>query len=156
MASDSPHTISVSRDIDAPAADVWALVSDLPRMGEWSPEATGGTWVKGADGPAVGARFKGTNANGRKSWNTDAVVTECEPGHAFVFEISAVGLSVATWAYTFETTDLGCTVTETWTDRRGRIATFFGGPTSGVKERAEHNRAGMVQTLENLATAAER
>jgi hypothetical protein len=111
--------------------------------------------VNGADGPAVGARFKGTNANGKKSWSTNAVVTECEPGRSFVFEVSSFGLSVSTWAYTFEPTDHGCTVTETWTDRRGRIVTFFGGPTTGVTDRAERNRAGMVQTLANLATAAE-
>src|SRR4051794_1621929 len=154
MSSDAPRTFSVSRDIDAPADVVWSLVADLPRMGEWSPEATGGTWVKGASGPAVGASFKGTNANGKRHWSTNATLTECDPGRSFVFEVSSVGLAVATWAYTFEPTDDGCTVTETWTDRRGRIATFFGGPTSGIKDRAEHNRAGMVQTLENLAAAA--
>src|SRR5664279_3710 len=122
MASDAPRSISVSRDIDAPADAVWALVSDLPRMGEWSPEATGGDWVKGADGARVGAAFKGRNASGKKQWSTSVVVTECEPGRAFAFDVSAAGgLAVATWAYAFEPTDHGCTVTETWTDRRGRI-----------------------------------
>ena len=42
--------VVVTKDIAAPAATVWALVSDLPRMGEWSPENCGGQWVKGATG----------------------------------------------------------------------------------------------------------
>ena len=50
-----PYSTAVSRDIDAPAHDVFALVSDLTRMGEWSPENTGGKWVKGSTGPALGA-----------------------------------------------------------------------------------------------------
>ena len=46
-----PYPTAVSRDIDAPAHDVFALVSDLTRMGEWSPENSGGTWIKGSTGP---------------------------------------------------------------------------------------------------------
>jgi uncharacterized protein YndB with AHSA1/START domain len=63
-------TVSVTQDISAPAELVWALVTDLPRMGEWSPENLGGEWVKGATEAAVGARFKGRNKNGNKAWST--------------------------------------------------------------------------------------
>ncbi|HAS09465.1 MAG TPA: SRPBCC family protein, partial [Acidimicrobiaceae bacterium] len=52
--------VSVSREIAAPPQRVWELISDITRMGEWSPETTGGKWLKGATGPAVGARFRGT------------------------------------------------------------------------------------------------
>ena len=38
-------TVSITQDISAPAELVWALVTDLPRMGEWSPEHLGGEWV---------------------------------------------------------------------------------------------------------------
>ena len=48
----------------ADAIELYDLVSDLPRMGEWSPENTGGKWVNGAAGPVVGARFKGSNKSG--------------------------------------------------------------------------------------------
>ena len=58
--------VSVTRDIAASPAKVWEMLSDLPRMGEWSPENTGGKWVRGATGPAVGARFVGSNRNGKK------------------------------------------------------------------------------------------
>jgi hypothetical protein len=149
-------SVSVSREIPASAEQVWALVSDLPRMGEWSPENTGGSWVKGATGPAVGARFKGENSNGKKSWTTDARVMVCDPGRAFGFDVSAVGLPVSSWTYSVEPTADGtaCTLTETWTDRRGAIARFFSKSASGVADRAAFTRESIETTLTNLATAA--
>jgi len=62
---------------------------------------------------------------------------------------------VALWTYRFETTDAGCTVTETWDDERNAFVKFMGKPVSGVADRATHNRAGMEETLRNLKAAAE-
>ena len=62
--------VSVSREIAAPAEQVWAMVSDVTRMGEWSPEAEGATWLGDASGAAPGARFRGTNRHGTKTWST--------------------------------------------------------------------------------------
>ncbi len=146
----------MDRDIAAPPERVWALVSDITRMGEWSPESTGGSWKDGASGPAVGAKFAGTNANGKKSWSTNCVVTECEQAQEFGFRVTAVGLKIAHWNYRIEPTATGCHVTETWTDERGGFAKFAGKLASGVADRATHNRAGMEQTLVALAAAAER
>lgn len=56
-----PVAASVARVIGAPAEVVYDLVSDVTRMGDYSPENTGGTWLDGATGPAVGARVTGTN-----------------------------------------------------------------------------------------------
>ena len=148
-------TVSVSQAIAAPPDKVWALLSDLSRMGEWSPENTGGEWASGATGPALGARFKGTNVNGKRRWNTKVEVTTCEPGKAFAFDVSAMGLSIARWSYEIEPAESGCTVTESWTDTRGGLAKALGGPVSGVADRASHNRAGMEATLTGLAAAAE-
>ena len=44
-------------DVAAAPGVVWALVSDLPRMGRFSPENLGGRWLRGATGPAVGVEF---------------------------------------------------------------------------------------------------
>jgi len=147
--------VSVSRSIAAPPDKVWAMLSDLPRMGDWSPENNGGSWVKGATGPALGARFKGTNRNAKKRWSTDVKVTTCEPCTGFAFDVTAVGLPVATWAYTIEPSAEGCLVTETWTDNRGFIARSLGGVVTGVSDRASHNLATMEATLAALAVAAE-
>jgi uncharacterized protein YndB with AHSA1/START domain len=147
--------VAVSKDIAAPAELVWTLVSDVTRMGEWSPETTAGEWIKGANGPVVGARFKGTNSNGKKSWSTDATVVDADPGKRFAFDVDVGPVKVARWAYDFEPTATGCTVTETWTDRRNGLIKALGKPISGVSDRATHNRQGMVETLDRLAAAAE-
>lgn len=147
--------VSVSTEIAAPAERVWAMVSDVTRMGEWSPETEGAEWVGGATGPVRGAKFRGTNRNGRKSWKTGATVIAAEPGRRFSFRVAAAGLKVSEWHYAFESTPGGCTVTETWVDQRGGLARVLGKPVSGVEDRAEHNRQGMAKTLERLKAAAE-
>jgi uncharacterized protein YndB with AHSA1/START domain len=148
--------VSVTREIGAPAERVWSMVSDVTRMGEWSPENEGAEWLRGATGPQRGATFRGTNRNGKKKWKTVATIVEVEPGRVFSFRVTAAaGLKVAEWRYAFEPTATGCRVTETWVDQRGVIVKTLGKPVSGVGDRASHNRAGMEQTLERLASAAE-
>jgi uncharacterized protein YndB with AHSA1/START domain len=147
--------VIVSRHIDAPATQVWSMISDITRMGEWSPENTGGKWLKGASGPAVGAKFQGTNRNGKKKWSTTCKVVAAEPGQRFAFDVDVGPLAIATWSFDIQAVDAGCSITETWTDRRGRLARMLGGPASGVADRTTHNRAGMEQTLDRLAAAAQ-
>lgn len=150
-----PETVSVERVVAAPAERVWALVSDVTRMGDWSPETVGGAWIGGASAPAEGARFRGRNRNGWHRWSTVCTVTAAEPGRSFAFRVTAGPLGVAEWAYMIEPTGQSCHVTESWTDRRGRLLRVLGKPVSGVGDRANHNRVGMTETLARLATAAE-
>ena len=153
--TDSPSaTVSVSREIPSTPAALWAMVADITRMGEWSPETRRCTWLRRADGPAVGARFKGVNRNKRRRWSTINAVTACVPGEVFAFETTAGPFSVARWEYRFAASAGGTTVTETWTDQRGRIASRLGKPVSGVEDRSSHNRAGMEATLTRLAEVA--
>jgi ligand-binding SRPBCC domain-containing protein len=149
--------VMVEQVVKAPAAEVWAIVSDVTRMCEFSPENTGCEWIKGSTGPSVGARFRGTNENGRKQWKTDATVVEAEPGKSFAFVVKAGPISVAQWEYRIDALDdAECLVTETWTDQRNALSTFISGRVSGVADRASHNRAGMETTLARLAAAAEK
>ena len=149
------HDVAVSKEIAAPAELVWTMVSDLPRMGEWSPESEGGTWIGSATAPTPGAKFRGVNRNGKKHWKSAVTVLDADPGRRFSFRVSALGLKVAEWGYTFEPTSTGCIVTETWTDQRNPIMKSLSGKATGVPDRASHNRAGMEQTLERLAAAAQ-
>jgi hypothetical protein len=148
--------VEVSERIGAPAARLYELVSDLPRMGEWSPENTGGTWARGTQGPVVGARFRGTNRAGWRLWATNVTVAAAEPGRRFAFDVDAFGIPVARWEYTFEDTgDGGCVVTERWTERRPGWMQTVSKPLMGVSDRAGHNRTNMQTTLRNLKAAAE-
>ncbi len=146
--------IRVELDIAAEPAVVWDLVADVTRMGEWSPETVGCEWIGGADGPAIGARFKGRNRKGKRQWSTSCTVVACDPGRHFAFEVTSGPFKVSRWDYRFEPGGTGCLASETWTDQRGWLVTVLGKPVSGVSDRAEHNRAGMVETLRRLAAAA--
>jgi uncharacterized protein YndB with AHSA1/START domain len=149
-----PDSVTVERTIHAPAELVAEMVSNVERMGEWSPENTRCEWKNDATGPAVGARFQGTNKNGSKSWKTGCRVTKWEPGREFAFTVDKP-VAVSDWAYSFKPTANGCVVTESWTDRRGKFIKLLGKPFSGVADRVSHNRAGMEITLARLANAAE-
>jgi uncharacterized protein YndB with AHSA1/START domain len=147
--------VTVTADITAPADRVWSLVSDLPRMGEWSPENNGGRWLDGAGGPAVGAKFRGRNAKGLRRWSTTCVVTDATPGKRFAFEVTYGPLPISTWTYELSG-DAGSTrVTESWTDRRPAWMKLASGPVMGVFDRLNYNRRGMEQTLAALKKAAE-
>jgi hypothetical protein len=147
--------VQVSADIGAPANEVWALVSDLPRMGQWSPENTGGRWIGGATGPAVGAKFRGTNRKGLRRWSTTCTVTAADEGKRFTFEVTYGPLAISTWDYSFTGNGSATTVVEEWTDRRPGWMKTMSGPVMGVLDRAGHNRRGMEHTLEQLKAAAE-
>ncbi len=151
-----PQTISRSAEVHADADTVWSLISDLPGMGRLSPENTGGHWLGGVNGPASGARFRGSNRQGKRRWTTVARVTDCQPGRRFAFAVTSAGLPVATWAYDVEPLDTGgCRVTESWTDARGRLISVLGGLTTGVSDRAAYAATSMEQTLAQLKAYAE-
>jgi len=147
--------VAVSTVIAAPPSTVWALVSDLTRMGEWSPENEGAEWLKGARGPVVGATFKGANRHGSRTWTTIGTIVTADPERTLAFRITAVGLKVAEWRYEIQASDGGCTVTESFTDERGPFVKLVGRLTTGVADRDAHNRATMQTTLEQLKAAAE-
>lgn len=97
------------------AADVFAAIADITRMGEWSPECVAGRWVAPATGPAVGAVFEGDNVAAAgpvtlKKWTTSSEVTACEPGA--VFEFVAEGYT--TWRYELSDNDGETTVSESF------------------------------------------
>ena len=83
--------VSVSREIAAPAEQLWAMVSDVTRMGEWSPENEAGEWLRGATGPKPGASFRGTNRNGKKTWKTVATVVDAEARPPVLVPCEGVG-----------------------------------------------------------------
>jgi len=147
--------VEVSEHIAAPPADLYAMVSDLPRMGEWSPENTGGRWARGGK-PMVGATFRGTNRAGWRFWRTVVTVTAADPGQRFAFNVHWAAVPISTWEYTFAAEPGGCVVTEAWTDRRPGWMRAVSNPVMGISDRAEHNRAGMEATLRALKAAAER
>jgi len=156
MPSNQRHgTVHVQRTESSTPQEAWNLLADITRMGEWSPETTRAVWRRGDSGPMVGARFKGTNQMGSKTWSYNGTVTACEPGRRFAFHVSIGPFSVADWAYDFEATEDGCLVSEVWQDRRGALVTGLSPFITGTRDRARRNKETMTITLERLAAAAE-
>jgi uncharacterized protein YndB with AHSA1/START domain len=147
--------IEISRDIAAPPEAVYAAISDVARMGEWSEECYSCEWHEGFDGPAVGATFDGHNRNGEHEWTTQGKVIEADPGRAFAFECSMYDFHYSTWGYRIEPTATGSRVTEWSEDLRPESAMELSKQLSGVDDRAARNRQTISGTLERLAAAVE-
>jgi ribosome-associated toxin RatA of RatAB toxin-antitoxin module len=144
--------ISRTVEIAATPERVFDLVSHLERMGEFSPENTGGAWIRGSKGPQLGARFRGTNARGGQRWSTLATVTTYLPPTSFTFEVTAGPFKVASWRFEIVATTNGCHVTESAIDRRGRFVRLF---EKGGDDRASFTGVSIEQTLAALKAACE-
>ncbi len=145
----------VSLRIEAPPARIYAIVTDIAQMGRLSPECTGGRWLNGATGPAVGATFKGTNKRGVARWSTTNKVVEADPERAFAFETQQSGYR---WTYRMEPDGDGTVVTESRTAFKDRplVAKVFTKVLLGGEDgHTDELRVGMRQTLERLRTIAE-
>ena len=147
--------IEVSRDIAASAEAVYAAISDVTRMGEWSQECHSCAWHDGHDRAVVGATFDGHNRNGEHEWTSQGKIIEAEPGRAFAFECSMYDFHFSTWGYRIEPTESGCRVTEWTEDLRPESALEMSKQMSGIDDREARNRQTMSGTLERLAAAVE-
>lgn len=157
-------TLTESIVIGAAPADVYAAVSDLTRMGRWSPENAGATPVDAEPGAArVGATYWGHNRrNALMRWTTYVEVTVAEPGERFVFRsrgmrvaTQRVPMPIATWEYRFAPVPAGTEVTQTWTDDRGSDVMGLSARASsrmviGGRSFVELTRRNMQTTLHRL------
>ncbi len=143
--------------VEAPPDKVYELVSDVTRMGEWSPETTSADWVGGATGPEVGAKFKGRNRHGLARWSTTPRVTAADPGREFGFTTTWLGKDNTRWTYRFEPDGAGTQVTESF-ELMADVPWYFTASERwlmGVKDRKADLEANMATTLEHLKAAVE-
>ncbi|TFI45768.1 SRPBCC family protein [Rhodococcus sp. 1R11] len=100
-------TLEATIDIDASPQAVWSVVSDLQRMGEWSPQCMK---MKVFGGPVgKGTRTLNINRKGLLVWPTSAKVVTFEPNKALAFRIVE---NKTIWSYTLTPTATGTTVVE--------------------------------------------
>ena len=143
--------------VRADAGRVWSMVTDVTRMGEWSPETERAEWIDGATGPAVGARFKGHNRKGRTRWSTTCEVIESQPGQVFAFAVGKAAKPETVWRYRFEPVAEGVQVTESFelTKPLGFGSRLVTRVTTGVKDRPADMEEGVRATLAALKRVAE-
>jgi hypothetical protein len=139
--------------VDAAPELVYRVVSDVKRMGEWSPETVKCDWLDGATGPVVGARFKGTNKRRFVTWSTKPTVVVADPGREFAFEVG----SDTRWTYRFDADGTGTTLTESFEmlrDLRWYYA-FAERWLMRVTDRKADLENGMAVTLERIKRVVE-
>jgi hypothetical protein len=146
---------AVTLHIDAEPTKVWELVSDITKMGEYSPEVFEAEWLDGATGPAVGAKYRGhvkRNEKGPTYWTT-CKVTECVPGEVFEFAVMFGDRAANTWRYEFKAAGGGTDVTESF-HLADNLFTKIWRPLGGFL-RERRNERDMLRTLERVKAVAE-
>ncbi len=142
-------TVSVAPD------QLYAMVSDVTRTGEWSPQCTACRWDEG-DGPRVGATFTGSNEDSGRTWETTNEVVAADPGREFAWEVNGGWVR---WGYTFEPVDGGTLLTEHWEFMPAGLAGFreaFGEDGEAqIAKRSEAALQGIPQTLAAIKEIAE-
>jgi hypothetical protein len=139
----------------APPERVWELVSDVTRIGEFSPETFEAEWLDGATGPEVGARFRGhvkRNGKGPIYW-TACTVTACEPGREFAFGVGSPGKPMNTWRYELRPAGSGTEVTESFQLSDMPALRLYWALFGWTRGRTNVN--GMRTTLERIKAVAE-
>ncbi len=89
--------MSESISVAATPDELYALVSDVTRMGEWSPVCRACWWDEG-DGPTVGSWFTGRNETAERTWETRSQVVAADPGRRFAWQVNNGWVH---WEYTF-------------------------------------------------------
>src|SRR5579859_2781872 len=135
--------------------DLYDMVADVTRMGEWSPVCKACWWDNGG-GPQKGAWFTGRNELPERTWETRSQVVAAERGREFAF---VVGGSWVRWGYTFAAVAGGTQLTESWEFLPDGIARFhnrFGADAQAqIADRTEAARSGIPVTLAAIKKAAE-
>lgn len=144
--------------IHARPEQVYALVADVTRTPEFSPEILRCTWLDGATGPAVGARFEAVNKVPRRpAWKNRPVVTVADPGREFAFCRTEKASGSIEWRYRMEQEGDGTRLTESYRviAPLTRLGWFIIGTLFGRHDRRADLRKGMQDTLHRIAAAAQ-
>jgi len=146
---------SVTVHIAATPDKVWALVSDVTKIGKYSPETFEAEWIDGATGPEVGARFRGhvkRNGRGPTYWTTCTVLAST-PGREFAFGVGNGEKPLNVWRYRLEPAGDGTDVTESFELANIVFLRVYWALLGW--SRGKTNRNGMRTTLERVKAEVE-
>ncbi len=154
MGEAAARELRAETTIAAPPEAVWAVLTDLRRMREWSPETVSMKALT-PGGLKVGQQYLGINRRGAVVWPTRSVVATLEPARILAWDTRSSG---ARWIYELAPTPGGTRVLH-----RRPVPTrltvlskvFAAALLGGGDEHAEELEAGMAQTLARLKAAVE-
>jgi hypothetical protein len=147
-------TFSDSVVIARAREDLYDMIADVTRMGEFSPVCRACWWDD--DDHGVGAWFTGRNETPERTWETRSRVVAAEPGVEFAF---VVGGTWIRWGYRFEDVEGGTLVTESWDflpDGFVRFADRYGDDAPAqIEDRRRAAYEGIPLTLATMKRVAE-
>ena len=165
--ADDPGALDIDLDIvvdvemSATPADVWNVIWDLDRYGEWNPECIEAHWTEGALGPIVGACFTGRNVLNGRTWTVLCHITECTYPTKVSWTVEDPAFPSSTWTYTITATEAGCLVSERFVHGPGNSGIrniIRAEPTSAsvvIDGRAQMLKRNMSSSLRAIALRAE-
>jgi uncharacterized protein YndB with AHSA1/START domain len=152
-----------SRDVAASPEAVWAVVSDITRIGEWSTETYLCEWDEGQQ-PGLGATFTGHNRYGEAEWSNQGVITEWTPNERLTWDVHLTGPAaerfgsgpMTTWGFVIEPTDAGTRLQQVTEDMRPDDLKALGAKfLPEIADRVKRNYETMDATLTAIAAVCE-
>ena len=142
--------------VESSAEELYDVVSDITRTGEWSPICTSCWWDDEGEAGQVGAWFTGHNELPHRTWQTRSKVVAAERGREFAW---VVGGSFVRWGFTFAPVGRGTALTESWEFLPDGIAMFhekFGDDAPvQIAERTQQALDSIPKTLRAIKRIAE-
>jgi len=151
--ADAIASHEVSIEIAAAPEAIYEMVSDVARMGDWSPEATGARWIDGATGK-VGDWFVGTNETPDRTWDRECEVAAAEPGRDFTWVVDGVEKNCTWWSYEMEPAGEGTRLTERWWVVN-KTPALAAAPEDAVAQRFAYTEEMMQATVAAIKATAE-
>ena len=151
-------------DVSADPVQVYELIANVVRVGEFSPECITAEWAGDLAEPKVGEKFNGTNKIGDFEWTTTSEITAADPGARFAWTVDggADDGPAAYWSYDLEPIEGGTRVTESFQigASKGGFRRFGKNKTDEenaamAASRVEQLTASIATTLANLKAVAE-
>lgn len=147
------NLIESTIEIDASPEEVWAVVSDLKRMGEWSPQCRR-MIIRGGE-VRNGTRTININSRGLLWWPTRSQVIEFVPNKRIAFKVLE---NHSIWTYELAPTATGTKLTESRATPTGttKFSSFLVEKILGGTEDFETElEQGMAETLERIKREVE-
>ncbi len=161
--------MTVQVPIRAAPLEVWKVITDIQRIGEFSPECVEAWWVSGSPARAVGGRFEGRNRRVTPDdvfeWIRPCDVVTYDPPREFSWTVGNKydGAPATTWTYRVEAAEHGVVLEQ----RFQHLAHGLSGLRMAAEKRPQEadrvldeRRAnlleGMRETLDRVRAAVER
>ena len=154
MSAAAARELRAETTIDAPPAAVWAALTELDRMPEWSPELIG-MFPLGRGGLRIGRQYVGLNRRKAVIWPTRSVVALLEPERSLAWDTRSSG---ARWIYElFPESSATRVVHRRPVPRRITLISRLFAPLflGGSDRHADELERGMAETLRRLRAAVE-